>query len=99
MSSAAALALTLTLIFINSFSGHCYPSPADPSPPADSSPPVDSSRPLHVGFYEGKCLLFDVESIVSTVVKTMFLADPTIAPALMRMQFHDCFVHVSHIFK
>lgn len=51
---------------------------------------------LQVGFYRGKCrLLVDVESVVSTVVKAKLIMDPTITPALLRMQFHDCFVNVS----
>lgn len=51
---------------------------------------------LQVGFYRGKCrLLVDVESVVATVVKAKLIMDPTITPALLRMQFHDCFVNVS----
>ncbi|KAM7502298.1 hypothetical protein LguiB_001202 [Lonicera macranthoides] len=48
---------------------------------------------LQVGFYRGKCKLVDVESIVRIVVTSRFLKDKTIAPALIRMQFHDCFVN------
>ncbi|XP_006487931.3 peroxidase 60 [Citrus sinensis] len=49
---------------------------------------------LQVGFYRGKCrLLVDVESVVATVVKAKLIMDPTITPALLRMQFHDCFVN------
>uniref|UniRef100_A0A2N9ISN9 Peroxidase n=1 Tax=Fagus sylvatica TaxID=28930 RepID=A0A2N9ISN9_FAGSY len=47
---------------------------------------------LQVGFYEGKCKFIDVETTVSSIVKQNFLKDPTIAAALIRMQFHDCFV-------
>ncbi|KAM3692914.1 hypothetical protein ACJW31_08G124400 [Castanea mollissima] len=46
---------------------------------------------LQVGFYRKKCLV-DVEAIVTQVVAAKFNEDPTIAPALIRMQFHDCFV-------
>ncbi|XP_030975433.1 peroxidase 60 [Quercus lobata] len=46
---------------------------------------------LQVGFYREKCLV-DVEAIVTQVVAAKFNEDPTIAPALIRMQFHDCFV-------
>ena len=49
---------------------------------------------LQVGFYREKCLV-DVEAIVTQVVAAKFNEDPTIAPALIRMQFHDCFVKVS----
>ncbi|XP_059281402.1 peroxidase 60-like [Lycium ferocissimum] len=49
---------------------------------------------LRVGFYKGKCGQTDVEGIVRRVVKTWFFTkDKTIAAALLRMQFHDCFVH------
>ncbi|XP_065866363.1 peroxidase 60 [Euphorbia lathyris] len=47
---------------------------------------------LEVGFYKGKCI-FDVESIVRGVVQSKFISDRTIVAALLRLQFHDCFVH------
>ncbi|KAK3443767.1 hypothetical protein EUGRSUZ_B03840 [Eucalyptus grandis] len=47
---------------------------------------------LQVGFYNGKCGFSDVEAIVAGVVAAQIGKDPTIAPALLRMQFHDCFV-------
>ncbi|XP_010045195.2 peroxidase 60 [Eucalyptus grandis] len=47
---------------------------------------------LQVGFYNGKCRVSDVEAIVAGVVAARFSKDPTVAPALLRMQFHDCFV-------
>lgn len=50
---------------------------------------------LEVGFYKGKCGIWDVESLVADTVREKFSNDPTIAPALIRMQFHDCFVKVS----
>ncbi|KAH6789765.1 root hair specific 18 [Perilla frutescens var. frutescens] len=50
--------------------------------------------PLEVGFYHGKCGAgADVEAIVSGVVRAWFAKDQTIAAALLRMQFHDCFVN------
>lgn len=36
----------------------------------------------------------DVESIVRTVVAFRFAKDPTLVAALLRVQFHDCFVHM-----
>ncbi|KAF8412506.1 hypothetical protein HHK36_000474 [Tetracentron sinense] len=48
---------------------------------------------LQVGFYKGKCKFEDVESIVAGVVTARFINDQTIAAALLRMQFHDCFVN------
>lgn len=53
---------------------------------------------LEVGFYNGKCKSVDVENTVFSVVNRKFKADQTIAPALIRMQFHDCFVLVSTTF-
>lgn len=59
-----------------------------------------TAAPLRVGFYNGKCKgNADVEAIVRTVVTLSFLKDPTIAPALVRMQFHDCFVNVRTLFS
>ncbi|OUZ99192.1 Plant peroxidase [Macleaya cordata] len=47
---------------------------------------------LEVGFYDGKCGNQDVESIINGVVTERFTKDPSIVAALLRMQFHDCFV-------
>ncbi|XP_042488308.1 peroxidase 60-like [Macadamia integrifolia] len=47
---------------------------------------------LQVGFYRRKCGRSDVEAIVRRVVAAHFVKDRTITPALLRMQFHDCFV-------
>ncbi|KAF5192037.1 Peroxidase n1 [Thalictrum thalictroides] len=43
-----------------------------------------------IGFYKGTCP--QVESIVSKTVQSHFSSDPSIAPGLLRMHFHDCFV-------
>ncbi|XP_076953757.1 peroxidase 60-like [Bidens hawaiensis] len=48
---------------------------------------------LQYGFYNGKCQASDVEAIVRNTVYSKFLKDRTIAPAPIRMQFHDCFVN------
>ncbi|XP_026412505.1 peroxidase 57-like isoform X2 [Papaver somniferum] len=47
---------------------------------------------LQTGFYVGKCGRQNVESIIRNVVRQRFARDPTIVAALLRMQFHDCFV-------
>ncbi|ERN01013.1 hypothetical protein AMTR_s00002p00129990 [Amborella trichopoda] len=47
---------------------------------------------LQVGFYDEQCGANDVESIVRGVVTTSFASDQTIVAALLRLQFHDCFV-------
>jgi len=59
--------------------------------------PSSSPPGLQVGFYKGRCpdKTVDVEAMVATKVQEQFHKDPTILPALLRMQFHDCFVHVS----
>ncbi|XP_057806491.1 peroxidase 60-like [Salvia miltiorrhiza] len=53
-----------------------------------------AAAPLQVGFYKGKCGSADVEAVVYGVVRAWFATkDNTIAAALLRMQFHDCFVN------
>ncbi|KAL3620921.1 hypothetical protein CASFOL_035833 [Castilleja foliolosa] len=50
-----------------------------------------------LGFYNDKCSgpfgAITVESIVFKAIKKHFDIDPTIAPKLLRMHFHDCFVN------
>ena len=43
-----------------------------------------------VGFYSRTCP--QVESIVQKTVNSHFQSNPAIAPGLLRMHFHDCFV-------
>ncbi|XP_022762423.1 peroxidase N1-like [Durio zibethinus] len=46
---------------------------------------------IRVGFYSRTCPR--AESIVRSTVQSHFQANPKIAPGLLRMHFHDCFVH------
>ena len=50
---------------------------------------------LQVGFYRGKCGFADVEAIAAGVITAQFFRDPSTVAALLRLQFHDCFVNVS----
>ncbi|KAL8137529.1 hypothetical protein V2J09_003530 [Rumex salicifolius] len=52
----------------------------------------ESLAELKVGFYKGKCGNNNVERIVYDTVKNQFSRDPSLVAALVRMQFHDCFV-------
>ncbi|TVU51301.1 hypothetical protein EJB05_02712, partial [Eragrostis curvula] len=45
---------------------------------------------LQVGFYSDSCP--DAEDVVTAAVQDAAGNDPTILPALLRLQFHDCFV-------
>ncbi|KAL7154097.1 hypothetical protein ABFS83_04G211900 [Erythranthe nasuta] len=76
-SSRTAILVALSLVVIATLSGQCQ----------------GGSVPLQVGFYQGKCRSADVEAIVGMVVKARYSRDPTITAALLRMQFHDCFVN------
>ena len=44
-----------------------------------------------VGFYQTTCP--SVETTVRAAVQSAIRSDPTIAPGLLRMFFHDCFVN------
>ncbi|RWW52348.1 hypothetical protein BHE74_00041233 [Ensete ventricosum] len=53
---------------------------------------VPSHAALQVGFYRGKCNGTDVEATIKSIVAARFGRDRSIVPALLRLQFHDCFV-------
>lgn len=50
---------------------------------------------LKTGFYSSTCP--NAEATVRSTVEAQFKRDPTIAPGLLRLHFHDCFVQVSLI--
>ncbi len=49
-----------------------------------------SSNSFKFGFYDESCP--DAEKIVTSVVQAQFRSNPGIAPGVLRMHFHDCFV-------
>ncbi|KAK9684176.1 hypothetical protein RND81_10G191800 [Saponaria officinalis] len=51
---------------------------------------ISNTVSIHVGYYDRKCP--QAESIVRQVVERKFSKDNSIAAALLRMHFHDCFV-------
>ncbi|CAA0824723.1 Peroxidase 3 [Striga hermonthica] len=51
-----------------------------------------SSRALQESFYEKRCPGVNVLSVVKDEVTSEYKKDQTIAPALLRLHFHDCFV-------
>uniref|UniRef100_A0A453EBI8 Plant heme peroxidase family profile domain-containing protein n=1 Tax=Aegilops tauschii subsp. strangulata TaxID=200361 RepID=A0A453EBI8_AEGTS len=53
------------------------------------------SQGLQRGFYDSSCP--DAEDIVRSTVEKYYNNDATIAPGLLRLHFHDCFVQVSSI--
>ncbi|KAL6615925.1 hypothetical protein ACP70R_038195 [Stipagrostis hirtigluma subsp. patula] len=53
--------------------------------------PETQTRGLAFGFYEEACP--DAEEIVSSTVRRLYHEDPNVAAALVRLFFHDCFVH------
>lgn len=51
---------------------------------------------LQVGYYGGLCPKnVDVENIVYTSMSSSYSSDKTVAPGVLRLAFHDCFVRVS----
>ena len=54
--------------------------------------PETSSPGLVFGFYDETCP--DAEDIISSTVRKLYHSDPNVAAALVRLFFHDCFIHV-----
>uniref|UniRef100_A0A453F8I6 Peroxidase n=1 Tax=Aegilops tauschii subsp. strangulata TaxID=200361 RepID=A0A453F8I6_AEGTS len=55
------------------------------------SSPHETPDELAFGFYDGTCP--SAEAIVASTVRELFAADANVAAALVRLFFHDCFVH------
>ena len=51
---------------------------------------------LSNNYYDASCPA--VESVVRSTVQSHYNSDPTIAPGLLRLHFHDCFVQVRSLF-
>ena len=51
---------------------------------------------LKEDYYKGKCGDEDVETIIYKSMKKSFDDDSGIAPGILRIVFHDCFVRVSN---
>ncbi|XP_021861236.1 peroxidase 57-like [Spinacia oleracea] len=47
---------------------------------------------LKQGFYNGRCGTNNVENIIYSIVANAYQYDKTLVAALLRLQFHDCFV-------
>ena len=54
--------------------------------------PETRPRGLVFGFYDATCP--DAEEIVSSTVRRLYHEDSNVAAALVRLFFHDCFIHV-----
>jgi peroxidase len=59
---------------------------------AIASPPVAEAAPSEVGFYRGTCPV--AEDVVLEEMRLILMEDKTLAPSLLRMHYHDCFVQV-----
>ena len=51
------------------------------------------AQTLTVGYYSQRCP--KAETIIFTEIQKVYSTDNSIAAALLRMHFHDCFVNVS----
>ncbi|KAJ3689605.1 hypothetical protein LUZ61_018769 [Rhynchospora tenuis] len=54
---------------------------------------LHSHAQLQTGFYNGKCGTNNVEATIQKYVAQRFASDQTIVAGLLRLMFHDCFVH------
>ncbi|GFP97490.1 peroxidase 39 [Phtheirospermum japonicum] len=66
------------------------PGPEEPQPIPGPEEPQPTPGALQEGFYQQSCP--QAEKIVNEALNKILQKDPTIAPALVRLFFHDCFV-------
>ncbi|XP_021754932.1 proline-rich extensin-like protein EPR1 [Chenopodium quinoa] len=101
--------ITPTTYPIDTHNSSINPSSPPINPPTNApTPSMSPSNPFHtnssnsprpfglqVGFYKGLCpnRVVDIEASITSKIQEHFLKDPTLLPAILRMQFHDCFVH------
>ncbi|OAY79039.1 putative Peroxidase 48 [Ananas comosus] len=64
----------------------------EPSTSFSFSSSAPSPQYLEVGFYRRKCPR--AEGIVESTVNDLYSRNSSVAPALLRLLFHDCFIHV-----
>uniref|UniRef100_A0A6V7QSK5 Plant heme peroxidase family profile domain-containing protein n=1 Tax=Ananas comosus var. bracteatus TaxID=296719 RepID=A0A6V7QSK5_ANACO len=63
----------------------------EPSTSFSFSSSAPSPQYLEVGFYRRKCPR--AEEIVESTVNDLYSRNSSVAPALLRLLFHDCFIH------
>lgn len=56
------------------------------------SPKFGDARPLEYDFYRDSCP--PAEQIIRTIIQRLYKVQPNVAPALLRLVFHDCFIQV-----
>lgn len=75
---------------------HEEPSSEHDEPEAEPEPVDEEPEPaqggLREGFYDQSCPRAEI--VVNEVINKHFRRDPSLAPALVRLFFHDCFVTV-----
>ncbi|KAK9734564.1 hypothetical protein RND81_04G148700 [Saponaria officinalis] len=88
-SSLASIALVFGLILAMSQVGVSF------LPDASNVFNALPSSGLRVGFYRGRCpnKYVDIQGFIEEEVEKQFRYDPTLLPAFLRLQFHDCFVN------
>ncbi|KAF4379763.1 hypothetical protein F8388_023780 [Cannabis sativa] len=86
------LAMVTMGLFLLSLSGQCYGGVV--LQPANSyyNKKCTITTPGFWPLFKSQTTQVNVEATVKTVVKAAFSKDPTIVAALLRLQFHDCFV-------